>query len=197
MINIVKILISGEMCEIKIREHNTLCDELELKSDNGYNNIDFLYEWNYENFFIKIYGWVEGDVKIRNSHNLPTNGNDILHLNIDSEEIALYGDILIIKTDKNNKLYDIYSEDYGEFYNIMYNYNSDYELSSESYDSEDNYNEELYDDNENLNIPNIEQTVLKTTKLKLKSKKTTPNVLGNILNRDKNTYLEYKNDLHL
>ena len=205
MITVVKILINGEMKESVIDEKNNIYEELDnICNDKGYDKIGFMYEWNYDNNYIRIYGWKEGDIKNKNVHCLPNNGNDIKSLNIDSDEITLYGDIIIIKTDKDNKLYDIYSEEYGEFYNIIYNYkDSDYDSNDldndyNTDDSEDFADYEIYDDIKNdikksnpikSKIASIPSNSLK----KLKSKKNPPNkYIGNILNKDTNMYIEFK-----
>lgn len=208
MITVVKILINGEMNESIINEKKNLYEELEdISNYKGYDKIDFLYEWNYDNNYIRIYGWTDGDINNKNTHSLPHNGNDIKSLNIDSDEITLYGDIIIIKTDKDNKLYDIYSEEYGEFYNVIYNY-KDSESDSTDTDIEDEYNTddsdnsldyETYDDvksdikKETLKKKKEDVAISTTTLKKLKSKKKIPiKYMGNILNMDTNMYAEFK-----
>jgi len=207
MINVVRILINGEMNDTEIDADNNLFDELEsISNDKGYNQISFLYEWNYDNYYVKIYGGNDGDINKTNSHNLPGNGNDIKSLSIDSDEITLYGDIIIVKTDIDNKYCDILSEEYGEFYNVVYNYkdsdtNSDPDTeesytSDESidYDTLDELNGEVIPTNKNAeggDIASKDKSIL--VKLKSKGKKKPVNkYIGNILNRDNNSYKELK-----
>ena len=69
MITVVKILINGEMNESVINEKKNIYEELEdICNDKGYDKIDFLYEWNYDNNYIRIYGWKDGDIKNKNTH---------------------------------------------------------------------------------------------------------------------------------
>jgi len=204
---VIKIQTNGEMNEHQIDEKSNIYNELELISSNkGFNDISFLYEWNYDDYFIKIYGWTEGDMKHQNNHILPNNGNDIKSLNITSEDIRLYGDIIIIKTDNNNTLHDIMSEEYGEFYNIIYDCKDDTnsetdidDIDSGSVDSEDNdidqmeYIENYEDiiDESCIGSSKEDKEYIKPIgKLKGK-KKTVPVYMGNILHKDTNTYEEY------
>ena len=201
---VIKIQTNGEMNEHQIDEKSNIYNELELiSSKKGFNDISFLYEWNYDDYFIKIYGWTEGDMKHRNNHILPNNGNDIKSLNIASEDIGLYGDIIIIKTDNNNTLYDIMSEEYGEFYNIIYDCKDDTNSETDTdnvegviSDNEENYvyQMEYIENYEDLiyesDIKSFKEDIKPISKLKGKKKKA-PVYMGNILHKDTNTYKEY------
>jgi hypothetical protein len=144
-------------------------DELELKKNNineinkiiskncksqGANDIKLLYKWYYENNYISCYGWYEGELGFKNKHDLPPGGISSF-LDEDSSEKKLYGDILLIKSDKFNKIIDFNISEYSVFYNHIFdtydNYNSDNNYDSDN-NSDDNIN--ISDDNFNKSNSN-------------------------------------------
>jgi hypothetical protein len=189
MINIVKISINGEMIDLQIdtNQINVLNVLHNICVNKGYNMIQFLYKWNFNDYYINIYGWIDGDINKANSHNLPINGDSNI-ISVNSNEIKLYGDIIITKTKSNDTLYDIFSDDYGEFYNIVYNY-KDSTDSSDSDSDTDTYIESCDDDG----LYPIENNInkIKTDIKTILSKTKTINNICNSLGFDYNTYLEY------
>lgn len=189
MTNIVKISINGEMIDLQIdtNQINVLDVLHNICVNKGYNMIQFLYKWNFNDYYINIYGWIDGDINKANSHNLPINGDSNI-ISVNSNEIKLYGDIIITKTKSNDTLYDIFSDDYGEFYNIVYNYKDS--TDSSDYDSDtDTYIESCDDDG----LYPIENKInkIKTDIKTILSKTKTINNICNSLGFDYNTYLEY------
>jgi hypothetical protein len=189
MTNIVKISINGEMIDLQIdtNQINVLNVLHNICVNKGYNMIQFLYKWNFNDYYINIYGWIDGDINKANSHNLPINGDSNI-ISVNSNEIKLYGDIIITKTKSNDTLYDIFSDDYGEFYNIVYNY-KDSTDSSDSDSDTDTYIESCDDDG----LYPIENNInkIKTDIKTILSKTKTINNICNSLGFDYNTYLEY------
>ena len=189
MTNIVKISINGEMIDLQIdtNQINVLNMLHNICVNKGYNMIQFLYKWNFNDYYINIYGWIDGDINKANSHNLPINGDSNI-ISVNSNEIKLYGDIIITKTKSNDTLYDIFSDDYGEFYNIVYNY-KDSTDSSDSDSDTDTYIESCDDDG----LYPIENNInkIKTDIKTILSKTKTINNICNSLGFDYNTYLEY------
>ena len=194
MINIVKISINGEMIDLQIDKNKTnVLDVLHnLCVNKGYNIIQFLYKWNFNDYYINIYGWIDGDINKANSHNLPINGDSNI-ITVNSNEIKLYGDIIITKTKTNDTLYNIFSADYGEFYNIVYNYKDS--TDSSEYDSETDTEIELESDNDIELYPSENNINKIKTEIKtILSKTKTINNICNSLGFDYNTYLEYDNN---
>ena len=197
MINIVKIGINGDMIDIKISNAPNLLKVLvNVCCNKGYNNIQLLYKWVYNDYNINIYGWIDGDINKVNLHNLPINGDSNI-ITTNSNEIKLYGDIIIIKTNIKGVLYDILSEDYGEFYNIIYNYkdsnsDSDSDCESDLYDDHDygiDYNSDVDSDTE-VTSNNI--NIIKAGVKSVFNKNKNINKICNSLGLDNNTYINYK-----
>jgi hypothetical protein len=163
-------------------------DELELKKNNineinkiiskncksqGDNDIKLLYKWSHDNNFISCYGWYEGESSFKNKHDLPPGGISSF-LDEDSSEKNLYGDILLIKSDKSNKIIDFNISEYSVFYNHIFdtydNYDSDNDYNSEDNNSnlddlnesnnDESNNDELNNDNDNDNITDDEYEIL-------------------------------------
>ena len=138
-----------------------------IKSDNNYlktinnnilqkgnDNINLLYKWKYEDNIIKCYGYYDGITEYKNSHQLPANGTSEF-LEDNSSEITLYGNIFIIKLNKNNELLSYNINEYGEFYNIMFDFDNNYLLTSESDDHDlelDNYSNNSLSDGDDIEI---------------------------------------------
>ena len=189
MVNIVKISINGEMSDINIDANEDYMTTLENScSDKGHGDICKLYKWNYDNNDIIIYGWTEGVDSLKNVHSLPNNGEEI-HKNICSNEIELYGDIIIIKQ-YNSKFIDIDSSEYGEFYNIMYSYYDDIDSDASS---EEYLEEEAEEEDKSYLIEELNNQINNEINILTKNIENTSNdYINNMLMYDNNNYLQYK-----
>jgi len=131
--SILKINTDNTMNELKMSKNNYMKTIKENIYNKGYNEIELLFSWIYEDYVIKLYGFYEGIDEFINIHEIPSYGISEF-LDVESSNTKLYGDIFIVKLIEN-KVIKFTIEDYGEFYNIMYdNFEEDYE--SESYEDE-------------------------------------------------------------
>ena len=158
---VILINIDGSMEEVDIEDINKL-------STN--NDIQILYQWNYNNSVIKCYGNYIQDNSIISNHKLPAGGmSDII--DGDSYTYDIYGNIYIVCF-QNDKIVDYDISDYGNFHYIM---NETYNV----YDSDDISDEEVLE-------PQIivDKTILHNTN---KSNKTIDNI-SDELDIDDNVY---------
>ena len=146
--NIIKINTDNSMTELKSKKNwiNT------INNDNLSKNIDLLFEWYIDcDYKLLMYGNIDGNQL--NNHILPSNGVSSINHNLVSNDYTLYDNIYVVKI-KNNMLVNYTITEYGEFYSI--NYDSDTNLSS---DDDDTYNEPInynnYNNYNNLNKNNI------------------------------------------
>ena len=106
------------------------------------NNIENLYKWKYNNDIIEIYGCLDSNNGILNTHKLPPNGISNA-LDIESDTIDIYGNIYVVKL-VNNILCNYNIADYGEFFSYFtdyYDYDRGTSDSDESIDEIDNVSE--------------------------------------------------------
>ena len=123
----IQIFKDGKMDEIDIQNIKNLKDK---SVNQGSDNIEELFQWNYDKYIIKCYGWFEGVNSFENEHDLPSGGHSDF-IDMESSEINLYGDIFILKFIKNT-LCDLTIEDYSVFYNDQFDTYSDFESDSDS-----------------------------------------------------------------
>jgi len=109
-----------------------LMDNIDVSNIDDIINPDIqpLYKWKYNNCIIECYGCLNENKGIINIHKLPGNGISNI-LEIESNDLKLYGNIYIKKSYKN-KLKDLNISEYGEFYCYLSEYYNHYEESSES-----------------------------------------------------------------
>ena len=123
----IQIFKDGKMDEINIQNIKNLTDK---SINQGSDNIQELFKWNYEKYIIKCYGWYDGVNSFENEHNLPSGGNSDF-IDLESNEINLYGDIFIVKFIKD-KICDLTIEEYSVFYNDQFDIYSDFDSESDS-----------------------------------------------------------------
>lgn len=131
----VQIFRDDKMKEVKIKG-NILKALTKLSLNN--DKIKELYTWNYDNIEMKCYGCYDGDEAFENKHSLPPGGVSNF-LEEDSSEKKLFGDLFIVRL-QNNKIINTTILDYGEFYNLIYNY----------------YDESICEDNNTIHYKNEE-----------------------------------------
>ena len=100
------------------------------------NNVERLYYCKYNDSIIEIYGCLDSNNGILNTHKLPPNGMSNA-LDIESNNIEVYGNIYIIKL-INNILHNYNIAEYGEFFSYLTDY---YDYERNTSESDDNYNE--------------------------------------------------------
>ena len=125
---------------------STLSD---LSSSHGEGDIKLLYSWPYEGKNICCYGWYDGEAGFENKHDLPPSGNSTF-LESDSSIQLLFGDLFILRSDKN-KFYDFEISDYGEFYNLTFGGfdtcdSEDEEIDIEEEEIDEDFNPNLEDE---------------------------------------------------
>lgn len=138
---IISINIDNTIEEINIKNNNIKNQLNNLTNTQGSNDIELLYNWNYNNILIKCYGWIDGDESLINKHQLCKSGiSDIT--DCVSENIKLYGNIYILAYNNNNKLIDFDISEYGEFYFLINDVENQDDSDSESVNSDDIINKE-------------------------------------------------------
>ena len=159
---IVQIKKDGSMDDIDTKfTKKNICKVLtNLSNSQGNNSLKILYTWDYDKYIIQCYGWYDGEAGFENKHDLPPIGASSF-LETDSSEQLLFGDLFMIKAEKN-KYYDFEISSYGEFYNYMFggfddcdSDNDTESLNTEEEDedyipNEDEEEEEDDDDNESI-----------------------------------------------
>ena len=141
---IVKINTEDNISNIELKYNNNIKISLNTIDDN---NLELLYEWNFESNIIECYGCIDSDCNIKNKHILPSFGIPSTNIISEkSEECNIYGNIYILCKNK-----DFFDSDYGMLYfNINDDYNDD--NLEEDYDKNDDKN----DDNNNNNYDKYE-----------------------------------------
>ena len=158
MVNAVVLLTHGDIKDINliIKDSQKSFEISQIINDSlvkkyltnmGKSKIKLLETWNINEELILAYGYTDG--KIENNHELPPSSN--------TSESIYYGDILVVKTNKNI-LVSFMSEDYELVYNTLFGNISDEEddLSSE-YNSE--YSDEEDDEELDTEDNNIDEDV--------------------------------------
>ena len=100
-------------------------------------NVELIDIWNIKEHNLIGYGISKGEINLLNKHELLSTTNNNKY----------YGDILLIKTNKNNTIENLTSTEYEVFYNKFYGY----------YESEEEDNE--YDDSDNSLIDDLESDI--------------------------------------
>jgi hypothetical protein len=146
--NIIFINHKGNVDVHEIIEHNNLLNHIrDLENDNNY---EYLYNWKYNNFLIKVFGINMKDRYLENIHTLPPHGASSI-TDIESNKLKLYNNIYIAKFDLNNKLHNYEISEYGE----LFAYYTDYlNMDSDDSDCSDDYSDGHINDN-NVNINNV------------------------------------------
>tara|TARA_B100000029_G_C17234178_1_gene836476 strand:- start:69 stop:605 length:537 start_codon:yes stop_codon:yes gene_type:complete len=140
---IVKIDTEDNICNIELEYNNNIINSLN-SIDN--NNLELLYEWNFESNIVECYGCIDSDCNIKNKHILPSFGISSSNIICDkSEECNIYGNIYILCKNK-----DYFDYDYGMLYfNINDNNNYDDENNDDENDDENDDDENDNDENDN------------------------------------------------
>jgi hypothetical protein len=153
---IVQIYRDAKMNDIdhKFNNKNVIKILSENSNSKGSDEIKLLYKWSYENSEILCYGWLDGEAGLENKHDLPPTGISD-STDKDSSEILLFGDLFLLKKEKN-KFKNFEVSDYGEFYNIIFGGFHDCITEEESEDEpeeDEDYNpDELSEEEEDESI---------------------------------------------
>lgn len=112
-----------------------------ISNSSGHSKIQELYSWNFNGETIHCYGWYEGEAGFENKHDLIPGGiSDFLEE--DSSEKLLFGDIFLVKKNKEKNLIDFLVSDYANMYSELF------EGFDECISSDDNEDDSQSDDEE-------------------------------------------------
>ena len=107
-----------------------------LLEEKGTGTLSEISSYKIDSNFLKYFGFTKG--KEENNHGIPYNK--------EGTKKKVFGDIILVKTNKNSQVLDLECNDYEEIYNsIFYN-------NTEDEDEEENFDDELnnVEDNEDL-----------------------------------------------
>jgi len=151
--NILKINTDNTMLEIKAQK-NWIST---IKKNNQSNEISLLFEWFINNDCkLLLYGNLDGSQL--NNHILPSNGMSSYDLNIISNDYTLYDNIYIVKI-QANILINFSIKEYGEFYSINYDSNSNCSSDEDDIEYVVNNNYNLKYNNSSNNILNYDNNI--------------------------------------
>ena len=129
-----------------------------LFTEKGTGAISEISSYNFDTNYLKYYGFTKG--KKENNHEIP--------FHKDSDKKTVYGDIILIKTNKNNQILDIECNEYEEIYNSVFYNNSDEEENNknivdgenndDTYEIDGELTDILESDHEDLIDSDIEDT---------------------------------------
>ena len=145
---ILCINIDNTINEIDIKDFKSINCLNNLSDSKGYDKIDKIYSWTYDDNDIEIYGWLLGDSLLKNNHKLPPFGqSNIIEEN--SDEIDLYCNIYVLCKKKNIYI-DYHIHDYGNFHYIFNELNiNPEEYMDNDIDEDDNIDDDIIDDIDN------------------------------------------------
>jgi transcription elongation factor S-II len=125
---------------IKSRSAKTKDKIQGLFEEKGTGALSELSSYKIDNNFLKYYGFIKG--KEENIHGIPYSK--------EGSKKKVFGDIILVKTNKKSQILDLECNDYEEIYNSIFYNNSDNENENEN----DNSDEDINDDD--LENPLIE-----------------------------------------
>ena len=150
-INTIILNTNGNISNVSIKTNNLDINNIDNKFiknilfRTGTNELERHCDWELEDgIIVSIFAWDNGSIKNLNKHELPP----------PSDNILLYGDILVIKT-KSGKFCNISFEEYNQFYEMAFGGfedlgSEDSEYSDDSdYDKTDSF---IASDNEILEV---------------------------------------------
>lgn len=116
----VRINTDDTMNEISMNQPKQIVPALtKLANSCGDSKLQQLYSWNFNGDIIYCYGWYEGEAGFENKHDLIPGGiSDFLEE--DSSEKLLFGDIFLVKKNKQKKLVDFLVSDYAAMYSELF-----------------------------------------------------------------------------
>ena len=149
MVNIVILLTNGDVKDIQLKLKSSQLANPSTKlitgrfikkylENNGDGKFKLIETWNIdEDTKLQGFGYTAGSIE--NNHELPpTLENDN----------TIFGDIVMIKVNKNLQLLDLNSEEYENIYNMLYGHNSEDEMDYDSDNIDDDEEEEEDDDDD-------------------------------------------------
>jgi len=174
---IVKIDTEDNIYNIELEYNNDIINSLN-SIDN--NNLELLYEWNFETNIVECYGCIDSDCNIKNKHILPSFGIPSSNIICDkSEECNIYGNIYIVCKNK-----DYFDYDYGMLYfNINDNDNNVDNNDDNDDNNDDNDDNKNDNDNDDNNLVNNHNTKLFKSKYLVEN-----NIENDLLDYDNNIY---------
>jgi len=102
---------------IKSRSAKTKEKIFGLLDQKGTGTISEVSSYKVDSNYLKYYGFVKG--KDENDHGIPFSS--------ESAKKTVFGDIILVKTNKNSQILDLECDDYEEMYNTIFYNNSDNE----------------------------------------------------------------------
>lgn len=114
---------------IKSRSAKTKEKIFGLLDQKGTGTISEISSYKVDSNYLKYYGFVKGNDE--NDHGIPFSS--------ESAKKTVFGDIILVKTNKNSQILDLECDEYEEMYNTIFYNNSDNENDNEAIDDfEDN-----------------------------------------------------------
>ena len=106
---------------IKSRSKKTKDKIHNLLEEKGNGALCEISSYNIDTYFLKYYGFIKGDIE--NNHGIPYNN--------ESSKKKIYGDIILVKTNKNSQILDLECSNYECIYNSIFYGNVEDEDSNE------------------------------------------------------------------
>lgn len=149
----VRINTDDTMNEISMDQPKQIVPALtQLANSCGDSKLQQLYSWNFNGDIIYCYGWYEGEAGFENRHDLIPGGiSDFL--DEDSSEKLLFGDIFLVKKNKQKKLVDFLVSDYAAMYSELFEGFDD----CGSDDEEEGEEEEPNSEDEDFIVPDSDE----------------------------------------
>jgi len=202
MVNAVVLITNGDIKDInliiKSAQLNKSVDKIftnvfvKKYLDNiGNGKIQLLENWKVDDELLSAYGYDSG--KVENNHELPPSNN--------IKDKTFYGDILVIKRNKNNNILPLKSENYEDIYNNLFgnisetdeDINSDYS----EYDSNLSCDSDLEESDNDSNIGQTSDNEISNSDEELNSyddiEEMEKDIYGNESNIEKYGKKTYKN----
>lgn len=151
-----------------------------LLEEKGTGTISEISSYKVDSNFLKYYGFTKG--KEENNHGIPYSK--------EGSKKKVFGDIILVKTNKNSQVLDLVCNDYEEIYNSIFYNNSDDEDNNYDLNNEDNEVEDTLIDSEEEEEQEQEEILDSDIDDNTGEYETDNNDYGNELSDDEDNYDE-------
>ena len=140
---LVRINTDDSMNDITISSTKNLISTLtkDCTTSSGNSKLQLLYTWSFNGETIHCYGWYDGEVGFENKHDLIPGGTSDF-LEEDSSEKLLFGNIFLVKKNKQKKYVDFCVSDYAHVYNELFEGFDECHTDEEESDDEEEPNDD-------------------------------------------------------